>query len=100
MRSSCGYRPRAGGLSREWSHPFSLGKEGTSTVEFSAIFPMIIFWFTFFHEAGNLLLHGKHSLFLEGANMVSTKQEEEANGFAADTFSSCRAPFSALGPSS
>lgn len=43
------------------------------------------FWFTFFHEAGHLLLHGKHSLFLEGANMVSTKQEEEANGFAADT---------------
>lgn len=43
------------------------------------------FWFTFFHEAGHLLLHGKSALFLEGANMVTTKQEEEANNFAADT---------------
>jgi HTH-type transcriptional regulator / antitoxin HigA len=42
------------------------------------------FWFSFFHEAGHLILHGKNALFLEGANMVSTKQEEEANGFAAD----------------
>lgn len=41
------------------------------------------FWFTFFHEAGHLLLHGKQALFLEGANMVSNKQEEEANEFAA-----------------
>lgn len=41
------------------------------------------FWFTFFHEAGHLLLHGKESLFLEGDNMVSTKEEEEANEFAA-----------------
>ena len=35
------------------------------------------FWFTFFHEAGHLLLHGKKALFLEGANMVSTDQEEK-----------------------
>jgi plasmid maintenance system antidote protein VapI len=41
------------------------------------------FWFTFFHEAGHLLLHGKEALFLEGANMPSTKDEEEANEFAA-----------------
>ncbi len=43
------------------------------------------FWFTFFHEAGHLILHGKDALFLEGANMVTTKQEEEANRFAVDT---------------
>lgn len=41
------------------------------------------FWFTFFHEAGHLLLHGKKALFLEGANMPSTKEEEEANEFSA-----------------
>ncbi len=41
------------------------------------------FWFTFFHEAGHILLHGKKALFLEGADMPSTKEEEEANEFAA-----------------
>jgi len=43
------------------------------------------FWFTLFHEAGHLILHGKDTLFLEGVDMVTTKQEEEANSFAADT---------------
>jgi plasmid maintenance system antidote protein VapI len=43
------------------------------------------FWFTFFHEAGHLLLHGKDALFLEGAGLVSTRQEQEANDFAALT---------------
>jgi HTH-type transcriptional regulator/antitoxin HigA len=41
------------------------------------------FWFTFFHEAGHLLLHGEKALFLEGAEMSATKEEEEANEFAA-----------------
>ncbi|MHB8482186.1 MAG: ImmA/IrrE family metallo-endopeptidase [Nitrospiria bacterium] len=41
------------------------------------------FWFTFFHEAGHLLLHGKKSLFLEGDNITFTKKEKEANDFAA-----------------
>lgn len=41
------------------------------------------FWFTFFHEAGHLLLHGKDVLFLEGFGLVSTSEEEEANRFAA-----------------
>jgi plasmid maintenance system antidote protein VapI len=41
------------------------------------------FWFTFFHEAGHLLLHSKDALFLEGAEMAPTKEEEEANRFAA-----------------
>jgi plasmid maintenance system antidote protein VapI len=43
------------------------------------------FWFTFFHEAGHLLLHSKSALFLEGAGRVSTTEEEEANEFAAHT---------------
>jgi plasmid maintenance system antidote protein VapI len=42
------------------------------------------FWFTFFHEAGHLLLHSESALFLEGVN-VSSKQEDEANEFAATT---------------
>jgi addiction module HigA family antidote len=41
------------------------------------------FWFTFFHEAGHLVLHGKNVLFLEGRDMPSTKEEREANDFAA-----------------
>jgi len=40
------------------------------------------FWFTFFHEGGHLVLHGKSALFLEAANMASTKEEQEANEFA------------------
>lgn len=40
------------------------------------------FWFTFFHEAGHLLLHGDKRLFLEGAETPRTKEEDEANQFA------------------
>ena len=43
------------------------------------------FWFTFFHEAGHLLLHEHTALFLEGAERLCTKEEEEANAFAATT---------------
>lgn len=43
------------------------------------------FWFAFFHEAGHLLLHGDHSLFLEGLNEPSSRLEEEANIFAANS---------------
>jgi len=44
------------------------------------------FWFTFFHEAGHLLLHDKRAIFLEGENKngVVTKEESEANEFAAN----------------
>jgi HTH-type transcriptional regulator/antitoxin HigA len=40
------------------------------------------FWFSFFHEAGHLLLHGHEGFFLEGMGMPGTRQEEEANAFA------------------
>jgi HTH-type transcriptional regulator / antitoxin HigA len=40
------------------------------------------FWFTLFHEAGHILLHGKDALFLEDGSEVSPEKEEEANGFA------------------
>jgi len=44
------------------------------------------FWFTFFHEAGHLLLHNRNALFLEDQDVSATKEEEEedANKFAAD----------------
>jgi HTH-type transcriptional regulator/antitoxin HigA len=43
------------------------------------------FWFTFFHEAGHLLLHGKKGFFLEGIDAPSTPEEQEANEFAGRT---------------
>ena len=39
-------------------------------------------WFTFFHEAGHILLHGKKELFLEGTNGLDPDKEHEANKFA------------------
>jgi len=38
-------------------------------------------WFSFFHEAGHLLLHGKKMLFVEMKELDS-KHEQEANRFA------------------
>jgi hypothetical protein len=43
-------------------------------------------WFSFFHEAGHIIVHGKREIFLEtpgGAN--DSQQESEADAFAADT---------------
>ena len=39
-------------------------------------------WFTFFHEAGHILLHGKKELFIEGSNGLDAAKEGEANEFA------------------
>lgn len=41
-------------------------------------------WFTFFHEAGHVLLHGKKLTFIEEGEGDLTAEEEEANRFAAD----------------
>lgn len=43
------------------------------------------FWFTFYHEAGHVLLHGKKEVFLESDKPVKDQihKEEEANAFAA-----------------
>ncbi|HZZ86342.1 MAG TPA: HigA family addiction module antitoxin [Anaeromyxobacteraceae bacterium] len=41
------------------------------------------FWFTFFHEAGHILLHRKKDVFLEGGGS-DTEQEREADRFAQD----------------
>jgi HTH-type transcriptional regulator / antitoxin HigA len=48
------------------------------------------FWFTFFHEAGHILLHGKRAAFVDIAvekddpMPAENHQEEEANAFAKD----------------
>lgn len=43
-----------------------------------------IFWFTFFHEIGHILLHGKREVFIETGKSESDK-EKEADQFAAET---------------
>jgi plasmid maintenance system antidote protein VapI len=41
-------------------------------------------WFTFFHEAGHILLHGKREVFLEDDEQEENKKESEADTFARD----------------
>jgi transcriptional regulator with XRE-family HTH domain len=41
-------------------------------------------WFTFFHEAAHILLHGKKDVFIEYGVTHASDKEEEANGYAAD----------------
>jgi HTH-type transcriptional regulator/antitoxin HigA len=43
------------------------------------------FWFTFFHEAAHVLLHGKKEVFIEDfeGHEVDKEKEQEANDFAA-----------------
>jgi HTH-type transcriptional regulator / antitoxin HigA len=43
------------------------------------------FWFSFFHEAGHILLHGKREAYLDEEDREGTEREAEANRFAADT---------------
>lgn len=46
-----------------------------------------IFWFSFFHEIGHILLHPKREIFLEDGcvDVKLKKQEDEANKFASET---------------
>jgi addiction module HigA family antidote len=44
-----------------------------------------IFWFTFFHEMGHILLHGKKDIFLEDIEYADKQKQKEAE---ADAFSS------------
>lgn len=41
-------------------------------------------WFSLFHEAGHILLHGKRDVFVEQKKASSDLEEEEANMFAAN----------------
>ena len=42
------------------------------------------FWFTFFHEIGHILLHNKNLLYVDEIGESKTKEETEANNFAAN----------------
>lgn len=42
-----------------------------------------LLWFTFFHEAGHILLHGKKEVFIEDSDSL-TEKEKEADRFAAN----------------
>lgn len=41
-------------------------------------------WFTFFHEAAHLLLHGRRMVFIEGLDGLDQEKEREADAFARD----------------
>lgn len=45
-----------------------------------------VFWFSFFHEVGHIMLHPKREVFLENghSNTKLQKQEDEADRFASD----------------
>lgn len=42
------------------------------------------FWFSLFHEAGHILLHGKREIFIDDNNTYLEREEEEANRFSRD----------------
>jgi HTH-type transcriptional regulator / antitoxin HigA len=42
------------------------------------------FWFSFFHEAGHLLLHDESQVFIDGEDESALLEEQQANDFAAD----------------
>lgn len=41
-------------------------------------------WFTLFHEAGHILLHGKREVFIDDGDGAEGEKEQEASRFAAD----------------
>lgn len=45
---------------------------------------MVYFWFTFFHEVGHILLHGKNDIFIESINYseIDKIKELEADNYA------------------
>ena len=43
-----------------------------------------IFWFTFYHEAGHILKHGKKEVFMEFDRHALNEKEAQADQFAAD----------------
>ncbi len=42
------------------------------------------FWFTFFHEAAHILLHGKRDVFLEDGDNEGSAKEVQANQWASE----------------
>ncbi|MHB1330034.1 MAG: ImmA/IrrE family metallo-endopeptidase [Gemmatimonadales bacterium] len=44
-------------------------------------------WFTFFHEAAHILLHGKRLIFIESNGSSEAEEEAQANAWASDWLS-------------
>ncbi|TFH06411.1 MAG: ImmA/IrrE family metallo-endopeptidase, partial [Candidatus Atribacteria bacterium] len=42
------------------------------------------FWFTFFHEAAHVLLHGKRAVFIDEISMDASEEEQQSDAFAAN----------------
>jgi addiction module HigA family antidote len=42
------------------------------------------FWFSFFHEAAHILLHGKKEIFIDEVKINNTLEEQQANKYASD----------------
>ncbi len=42
------------------------------------------FWFSFFHEAGHILLHGKRDIFINARENSQKEKENQANAFASN----------------
>ncbi len=58
---------------------------GTPVIQLSSSYERFdIFWSTFFHEVGHLLLHGKKDIFLEGIDWsdLELDKEQQADKFA------------------
>ena len=62
-------------------NPLGESRQGQYAAQF-ALQNQRSLWFTFFHEAGHILLHGKKELFIEGANGMDDENEAQANAFA------------------
>lgn len=43
------------------------------------------FWFSFFHEAGHVILHAETEIFMEMQDSAGSEKEREANDFSAET---------------
>jgi addiction module HigA family antidote len=58
------------------------------------------FWFSFFHEAGHILKHGKRALFIDSKYDDENPEEKEANHFASETLipEKLYSPFAQRGP--
>lgn len=64
----------------------TMWKAGKAVIQLSDRWKMSdVFWFTFFHELGHILKHGKKEVFIELQNDFSSDYENEANEFAANT---------------
>jgi len=72
-------------LPKTYAHGATFWREGKPVIQLSIRGRTDdLFWFTFFHEAGHILLHGRKAVFIEGLGTVDPAQEQEANNFARD----------------